>query len=101
MDGMTAQHAMEMNPAMAKRAMTVWQDAYPSKPKALHFINMPGFMETIFTMVQSFQKEKMRERSIVHPRVRHIFASQIEYMYCDGKSAKRYGMITLIHRVAQ
>jgi hypothetical protein len=69
MDGMTAQHALEMNPAMAKRAMTVWQDAYPAKPKALHFINMPGFMESIFSMVQSFQKEKMRERNIVHPRV--------------------------------
>ena len=69
MDGMTAQHALEMNPAIAKRAMTVWQDAYPAKPKALHFINMPSFMESIFNMVQSFQKQKMKERTIVHPRV--------------------------------
>jgi hypothetical protein len=69
MEGMTAQHALEMNPALAKRAMTVWQDAYPAKPKALHFINMPSVMEAIFSMMQSFQKEKMKKRSIVHPKV--------------------------------
>ena len=39
--GMTLSHTLGMTPAVAKKAMTVWQDAYPTRPKALHFINMP------------------------------------------------------------
>ena len=69
MEGMTAQHALEMNPAVAKKAMTVWQDAYPAKPKALHMMNLPPVMETIYNMMQSFQKEKMRKRNVLHPKV--------------------------------
>ena len=67
LSGMTASHAMSMTPAIAKRAMTVWQDAYPSRPKALHFINMPPVIESVFKMVQNFQKQKMKERNHVHP----------------------------------
>ena len=67
LSGMTASHAMSMTPAIAKRAMTVWQDAYPTRPKALHFVNMPPVIESVFKMVQSFQKQKMRERNHVHP----------------------------------
>jgi hypothetical protein len=66
--GMTAGHALQMNPVVSRKAMTVWQDAYPARPKALHFVNMPAVMESVFRMVQSFQKEKMRERNHVHPR---------------------------------
>ena len=67
LSGMTASHAVSMTPAIAKRAMTVWQDAYPSRPKALHFLNMPPVIESVFKMVQSFQKQKMKERNHVHP----------------------------------
>jgi len=66
LDNMTLAHAI--SPAMAKKAMTVWQDAYPTRPKALHFINMPPVMESLFKMVQGFQKEKMRQRNHVHPK---------------------------------
>jgi hypothetical protein len=66
--GMTASHALKMNPVVSKKAMTVWQEAYPARPKALHFVNMPPVMESVFRMVQSFQKEKMRERNHVHPK---------------------------------
>ena len=58
-----------MNPVVAKKAMTVWQDAYPSRcsegflfhsdflqisrrPKALHFVNMPPVIESVFRMMQ-------------------------------------------------
>merc|ERR1711971_750366 len=51
MAGMTASHALRMNPVVAKKAMTVWQDAYPSRPKALHFVNMPPVIESVFTMM--------------------------------------------------
>ena len=48
MEGMTLAKTLSMTPAVAKRAMTVWQDAYPTRPKALHFINFPSVMESIF-----------------------------------------------------
>jgi len=68
MGGMTAAHALSMNPAVAKKAMTVWQDAYPARPKALHFINMPPVIESVFKMMEGFQKEKMKKRNHVHPK---------------------------------
>ena len=40
------------------------------RPKALHFVNMPPIMESVFKMVQSLQKEKLRERNHVHPKVK-------------------------------
>ena len=63
---MTLAHTLTMTPAVAKKAMTVWQDAYPSRPKAMHFINFPPVMESIYKMVTGFQKEKMRQRNHVH-----------------------------------
>ena len=64
----------QMNPVVAKKAMTVWQDAYPSRcccpfhingkkmsitclihlyrPKAMHFVNMPPVIESVFRMMQ-------------------------------------------------
>jgi len=68
MGGMTASHAVQMSPAMAKKAMTVWQDAYPARPQAMHFLNMPSVMESLFSMVQSLQKQKMKERNHVHSK---------------------------------
>jgi len=68
MAGMTASHAAQVNPALAKKAMTVWQDASPQNPKAMHFLNMPGVIETVFRMMQTLQKEKMRKRNVVHSK---------------------------------
>jgi len=68
MSGMTASHAAMINPALAKKAMTVWQDANPQNPKAMHFLNMPPVLVAVFTMIQNLQKEKMRKRNIVHPK---------------------------------
>ena len=66
------------------------QDAYPRRPKALHFINMPSVMESVFKMAQGFQKEKMRARNHVHPvgdyRYFRIF-NQIwhKYIFTENK----------------
>jgi len=68
MEGLTASHAVLMTPTLAKTAMTVWMNAYPSRPKALHFINMPSIIEGLFKLFESFQKEKLRERNKVHPK---------------------------------
>jgi len=68
MEGMGAAHAMQINPTIAKKAMTVWQDSQPIRPKAMHFLGMPTVMVSIFNMMQALQKEKMRERNHVHPK---------------------------------
>jgi len=68
MSGMTAAHALQMNPVTVKKAMTVFMEGYPAQPKALHFINLPPVMESIFKLFESFQKEKMRKRNHVHPK---------------------------------
>ena len=53
MEGMTLAKTLTLTPAVAKRAMTVWQDAYPTRPKALHFINFPPIMDSIFKVYSS------------------------------------------------
>ena len=34
----------------------------------MHFLNMPPVMESVFAMMKSFTKEKMRERLLVHAK---------------------------------
>ncbi|KAF2349281.1 CRAL-TRIO lipid binding domain, partial [Trinorchestia longiramus] len=64
--GAVAAHAMQLTPAFVKKAMTIWQDGYPMRPKALHYINTPQSFDTVFNIFKSFMKEKMRKRVLVH-----------------------------------
>ncbi len=41
------------------------QDAYPQRPKAIHFMNMPSFIDMAFNLMKSFAKDKMKERMLV------------------------------------
>lgn len=66
MAGVTAAHGFQMTPAVVKKAMTVWQDGYPMRPKAMHYINTPQGFDTVFNIFKSFMKEKMKERVHVH-----------------------------------
>ncbi|KAK8375033.1 hypothetical protein O3P69_017775 [Scylla paramamosain] len=62
MEGVTAGHAMQMTPAIVKKAMTIWQDGYPMRPKGLNYINTPAAFDTVFNIFRSFMKEKMKKR---------------------------------------
>lgn len=53
---------------VTKDCLFTVQDAYPSSPKAMHFLNMPAFMKNIFEVMSSFAKDKMRKRFVVHPK---------------------------------
>jgi len=64
----TAGHARLMNPVIAKKGITIWQEAYPARPKAMHFLNLPPVMQGVFTMMQGFLTEKMRKRNQVHQK---------------------------------
>ncbi len=44
------------------------QDAYPSRPQGMHFLNMPSAMEAIFSLMKGFAKDKMRSRIQVHSK---------------------------------
>ena len=50
------------------------------RPQALHFVSMPPVVESMFNMVQGLQKEKMRKRNHVHPKVHHAGFSF--YLFC-------------------
>jgi len=64
----TAQHVRMMNPVIAKKGITIWQEAYPARPKAMHFLNFPPVLQGVFTMMQGFLTEKMRKRNQVHQK---------------------------------
>ena len=50
------------SPAIGKKAMTVFQEAYPANPKAMYFLGMPNFVESAFNIMKGFMKDKMKGR---------------------------------------
>lgn len=66
MAGVTAGHGFQMVPAIVKKAMTVWQEGYPIRPKAMHYINTPVAFDTVFNIFKGFMKEKMKKRLQMH-----------------------------------
>ncbi|XP_071526872.1 retinol-binding protein pinta-like isoform X8 [Panulirus ornatus] len=70
----TAAHAMQMTPSLVKKAMTIWQEGYPVRPKGLNYINTPAAFDTVFNIFKSFMKEKMKRRV-------HIHGSDLESLY--------------------
>ena len=66
--GGTMGHMKQFSPALGKKMITIFEEAYPNRPKELHMLNMPSIFETLFNIMKGFMKEKMRERLIVHPK---------------------------------
>lgn len=60
--GTTLSHMTQMTPALSKKAMTYYQDAYPSRPQQMHLFNIPSFFDAMFNMIRPFMKEKMQQR---------------------------------------
>ena len=55
--------ALFSNPVASKKAVTVFQDAYPIRPKAMHMMNLPSIMETVLNLFRSFMNDKMKART--------------------------------------
>jgi len=68
LQGAGPQHALMMNPVSAKKMVMLLQEAYPARPKGMHFLNFPPAMQAVYNLMQSFQKEKMRQRNKIHPK---------------------------------
>ncbi|KAK9730672.1 CRAL/TRIO domain [Popillia japonica] len=73
--GMSLSHMTHMNPTITKKSMTYFQEAHPSRPKDLHFFNIPSFFDTILGIVKPFMKEKLQQRIHAHK------TSKIDDMY--------------------
>ena len=58
----TVRHMKTFSPTTGKKAMTIFQEAYPANPKAMYFLGMPSFMTSIFNVMMSFSKEKFKQR---------------------------------------
>lgn len=65
-EGSTAAHGLQMTPSLVKKAMTIWQEGYPMRPKGLNYINTPAAFDTVFNIFKSFMKEKMKKRIHIH-----------------------------------
>ena len=62
MSGVNMTFMMNMSPGIAKKAMTCYQDGYPSRPKSVNFIGVPSFFESMFNIFKPFMSEKMLSR---------------------------------------
>ena len=63
----TMSHVAAMsNPVTMKKSTTVFQDAYPVRPKAMHIMNVPGIFENVVSVFRGLLNDKMKERFNVH-----------------------------------
>nr|XP_022919892.1 retinol-binding protein pinta-like [Onthophagus taurus] len=64
--GIEMKHMLQMTPSMMKKSSMLFQEAYPNRPKAMHYFNPPSFIETMMNMFKPFLKEKMVKRFHIH-----------------------------------
>ncbi|XP_069691386.1 retinol-binding protein pinta-like [Periplaneta americana] len=62
----TLTHFTQFTPSLIKRGTTLFQEGYPMRPKGLHHITTNSAFTTIFNMLKSFMKDKMKNRLFVH-----------------------------------
>jgi hypothetical protein len=65
---LTLSQSAMLTPPIMKKAVTIFQEAYPMRPKKVHLINMNPIMEKFIAMLQIFLNEKMRARQQVHSK---------------------------------
>ncbi len=66
--GVSMAHLANYSPAWAKKVSTIFEEVYPARPKQMHFINMPGFLDTLYGLFKSLMKKKVQERMMVHQK---------------------------------
>jgi len=76
MGGMTASHAAQMTPTVAKKAMMTFQDAMPLRMKGGHYINTPAIFDVIFPVMKAFMKSKFLSRV-------HFHGSKLESLHAE------------------
>jgi len=74
--GMSAAHAAQMTPTVAKKMMTNFQDAMPMRMKGIHYVKTPAIFDVIFQMAKAFMKSKFLERT-------HFHGSKLESLHAE------------------
>ncbi|XP_009330386.1 PREDICTED: alpha-tocopherol transfer protein [Pygoscelis adeliae] len=59
-------HAFQISPAVAKKIAAVLTDSFPLKVRGIHLINEPLFFHPVFTLINPFLTEKIKERVHMH-----------------------------------
>ncbi|XP_067015628.2 retinol-binding protein pinta-like isoform X2 [Anabrus simplex] len=66
MKGATVAHAMQFTPSMMRKTMTCFNEAYPIRIKAMHYLNVHPIFDKLFQFASQFMKEKMKRRIHMH-----------------------------------
>lgn len=80
MKGLTMAHLAQMTPAIIKKSSTIFQESMPTRPKQLHYLNLPSFFDTMYQMMKPFIKEKLRKRVMRNYVI--SFISIIDILFC-------------------
>lgn len=66
MTGLTLAHVTSLPLTLVKRVLRAWQDGYPLRPKAVHYVYTPSAFEALFNLFKPFMPEKMKKRIHIH-----------------------------------
>ncbi|KAL0158170.1 hypothetical protein M9458_046246, partial [Cirrhinus mrigala] len=64
--GVGLSQASNPGPLLAKKVVSILQDGFPIRIKAVNIINEPRIFKGIFAIIKPFLKEKMAERYVLH-----------------------------------
>ncbi|GAA6095922.1 alpha-tocopherol transfer protein-like isoform X1 [Tachysurus ichikawai] len=64
--GVGLSQASNPGPLLAKKVVSILQDGFPIRIKAVNIINEPRIFKGIFAIIKPFLKEKMAERFVLH-----------------------------------
>ncbi|KAK6303306.1 hypothetical protein J4Q44_G00257600 [Coregonus suidteri] len=64
--GVGLSQASNPGPFLAKKVVSILQDSFPIRIKAVNIINEPRIFKGIFAIMKPFLKEKMAERYVLH-----------------------------------
>uniref|UniRef100_A0A1B6DLZ3 CRAL-TRIO domain-containing protein n=2 Tax=Clastoptera arizonana TaxID=38151 RepID=A0A1B6DLZ3_9HEMI len=68
LQGITLAHATQLQPALIKRAVVCYQEAYPIRPQSINVINIPAAFESVLTFIMGFIKDELKQRIVIHPK---------------------------------
>ncbi|XP_038051776.1 alpha-tocopherol transfer protein-like isoform X2 [Patiria miniata] len=66
LEGMGAQHVMQMGPNVAKKLTAIFQNCVPVRIHAIHFVNEPMVFDAAFAILKAFMADKMKRRVKAH-----------------------------------
>ncbi|XP_063224844.1 alpha-tocopherol transfer protein-like [Bacillus rossius redtenbacheri] len=73
LQGVSLAHVARSPPALVRRFLLCFQDAFPVRIKGLHFINAPVFVDAILSVFKPFLKEKIRNRIHIHSSLESLY----------------------------